>query len=111
MILYFIDGKVDCFETSISYPDLENSYNIDAADGVTSCFDQLNELDMKNNHADNLVIVSNFLPFLDQTDDVYIYDSINKTFKKWNFNDYSFPDKSSKVETYIYLTYTSKRRK
>lgn len=104
MTLYFIDGRVDCFETSIDYPELENAYNIDAVDGITSCFDQLNELEAENDY-DNLTIISNFISFLDQADIVYLYDKKTKVFKLWDYKDFPFPQKDSKVHTYIFNLY------
>lgn len=52
MILYFIDGRVDCFELAKEYPELENAFIIDAVDGISECYRQLNEIecDNLNNH-------------------------------------------------------------
>lgn len=101
MTLYFIDGKIDCFETSVDYPELENAYNIDAGDGASECFRQMNQIDdeffkdvdLSNEEAfledvakrgGDYVIVSNFMQFLDVADRVYVYDEKTKTFNDWN---------------------------
>lgn len=100
MILYFIDGRVDCFETSINYPELESADVIDAADGVRECFDQLNDLEIKKNYKRNYIVISNFLSFLDQADEVYLYDSEIKTFNKWDYKHFRYPNFHSKAATY-----------
>ena len=100
MTLYFVDGKIDCFETSRDYSELENAYNIDAAEGASECFRQLNQIDdeffrdvdLSNEEAfdkdvakrGDYVIVSNFMQFLDVADKIYVYDKKTKTFKNWN---------------------------
>lgn len=100
MILYFIDGKIDYFETSEDYPELENAYNIDAGNGASDCFWQLNQIDdafyvnvdLSSEEAFNkdvakrgdYVIVSNFMQFLDVADKIYVYDKKTRTFKNWD---------------------------
>lgn len=106
MILYFVDGKVDCIETAGTYPDLIDAYNIDAADGVESCFDQLNEIDIELGQKENFTVISNFLPFLDQAETVYLYDQETKTFKEWDYSHFHYPNFESKVETYLNNLYT-----
>lgn len=101
MILYFVDGKVDCVETMETYSSLADAYNIDAADGVESCFDQLNEINVKLGQKENFTVISNFLPFLDQAETVYLYDQETKTFKEWDYSHFHYPNFESKVETYL----------
>lgn len=104
MILYFIDGKIDCFETSKDYPQLENAYNIDAGDGPRNCYDQLIELKNEIQDKSNHVVISNFLPFLDLADEIYLYNKDEKTFINWK--DIKFkvnPDGKSKMEIYLYF--------
>ena len=100
MTLYFVDGKIDCFETSEDYSELEIAYSIDAAEGASECFRQLNQIDdeffrdvdLSNEEAfdkdvakrGDYVIVSNFMQFLDVADKIYVYDRKTKTFKNWN---------------------------
>ena len=100
MTLYFIDGRVDCFETSVDYPELEDANIIDAADGVRECFDQLNDLEIEAEYRRKYVVISNFLPFLDQADEVYLYNPENKTFNKWDFQCFRHPNFYSKAATY-----------
>lgn len=106
MILYFVDGKVDCIETAEVYPGLADAYNIDAADGVESCFGQLNKIDIKLEQKENFIVISNFLPFLDQAETVYLYDRETKTFKEWDYSRFHYPNFESKVETYLNNLYT-----
>lgn len=101
MILYFIDGKIDCFETTKDYPELENAYTIDAADGVKSCFDQWAEIE-ENESSEDFVLISNFLCFLDAADSVYLYNDKSKTFELWNDYKFKFGDKSSRVSQYLF---------
>ena len=100
MTLYFVDGKIDCFETSKDYSELETAYSIDAAEGASECFRQLNQIDdeffrnvdLSSEEAfdkdvakrGDYVIVSNFMQFLDVADKIYVYDKKTKTFKNWN---------------------------
>ena len=100
MTLYFVDGKIDCFETSKDYSELEVAYSIDAAEGASECFRQLNQIDdeffrdvdLSSEEAfdkdvakrGDYVIVSNFMQFLDVADKIYVYDKKTKTFKNWN---------------------------
>ena len=100
MTLYFVDGKIDCFETSEDYSELETAYSIDAAEGASECFRQLNQIDdeffrnvdLSSEEAfdkdvakrGDYVIVSNFMQFLDAADKIYVYDKKTKTFKNWN---------------------------
>lgn len=103
MTLYFIDGKIDCFETSEEYPELENAYNIDAANGVSTCYDQLIDLASEAEYKKNYVIVSNFLPFLDHADEIYVYNNQDKTFRNWKDIKFKFtPNNKSKMEIYLY---------
>ena len=103
MTLYFIDGKIDCFETSKVYSELENAYNIDAADGASVCYAQLIDLESEAGYKKNYVIVSNFLPFLDHANEIYIYDKQEKTFRNWKDMKFKFtPNNKSKLEIYLY---------
>ena len=102
MTLYFIDGKIDCFETSKVYSELENAYSIEAADGVSACYDQLIDLESEAGYKKNYVIVSNFLPFLDLADEIYIYNNQDKMFRNWNDIKFKFtPNNKSKMEIYL----------
>ena len=84
-ILYFIDGRADCFELNKEHKELEDAYNIDAGDGISECYRQLNEIDIDNlnRQQSQYVIVSNELTFLNQADEVYVYNKETKLFEKW----------------------------
>ena len=99
MKVYYIDGPVDYFETNQDYPDLENAYVIDAGDGAKECFTQYNDIENQTNGLG--VIITNMLNLIIDSDEIYIYNSETKTFKKWEDINFTFIDKTSRMSTYL----------
>lgn len=83
MKIYFLDGKIDYFETDEFYPDLDCAENIDGEFGYTQNMEDFKKLNK------DAVVVTNSLEILDNAsalegakpEDFFFYDNMTRTFK------------------------------
>lgn len=82
MTIYFLDGKVDYFETGDYYPELDDAINLDAGDGYTNNQETIKDIEEDSLIVTNDINLLNFASYNDElkTFDLRIYDKETKNF-------------------------------